>query len=84
MVTDPAQLLDVVIAKARQLREAGVLRVRLEGLSFDLAAKEPIVLEAGEGEEEIDEADDADPFNDPATYGGRVPGFKRRMHEEHG
>jgi hypothetical protein len=80
---DPAQLLQLVIDKAGKLREVGVLRVRLEGLAFDLAAKEPRIEES---DEDIDTSDDtSDPFNDPTTYGGGyVPGFKRRPHEEHG
>lgn len=82
MVTDMAQLLDMVIAKARQLREAGVLRVQLDGLSFELAPAGAPHMD----DEELDEpedTDDPDPFNDPATYGGMVPGLPRRPHEEH-
>jgi hypothetical protein len=77
---EPAQLLDVVISKARQLREVGVLRVQIEGLAFDLAPAEP---QEQEVEEIVDAIDDSDPFNDPTTFGGRVPGFRRREHEEH-
>jgi hypothetical protein len=85
VVTDPSQLLDVVISKARQLREVGVLRVRLEGLSFDLAPRE-MRVEEEDDDRDLDMSDDtSDPFNDPTTYGGgRVPGFRRRPHEEHG
>ena len=78
---DAAQLLDVVIAKAQKLRDAGVLRVRLEGLAFDLAPPEPTV-DADDDGEQLDEIGDADPFKDPATYGGRVPGFRRREQQE--
>ena len=80
----PADLLDVVIDKARKLREAGVLRVRIEGLAFDLAPPPQILVEDEAGDEELEEFEDPNPLNDPTTFGGQVPGFKRRPHEEHG
>lgn len=78
-------LLEVVIEKARRLREAGVLRVRLhdDGLSFDLAPAGALHVDDDEEEEEPEDTDDPDPFKDPATYGGVVPGLPRRPREEH-
>jgi hypothetical protein len=80
-MSEVAQLLDVVIAKARQLREAGVLRVQLDGLAFDLAPIAPAIEDSDD--DLLLDVDEPDPFNDPATYGGHVPGFRRREHEEH-
>lgn len=37
----PATLLDLVIAKAKELRTAGVLSVELEAVTFTLAPPEP-------------------------------------------
>lgn len=78
-----AQLLDLLIDRAPKLREAGVLRVQLEGLlSFELA---PVAPEIDDGEDRQPENyEHSDPLQDPATFpGGHVPGFRRRPHEEH-
>jgi hypothetical protein len=76
------EMLDTIIAKAPQARHAGIRRVHVEGLlSFDLAPTEPPAAQ-DDDERDEEESESADPFEDAATYGGRVPGFRRR-HEEH-
>lgn len=69
-----AELLELLIEQAPKLRVAGVSKVALEGLSFELLPAEPEVPE------QDDNKDDKppDPFHDPATFGGRVPGNQRR------
>lgn len=76
-----AQLLDLLIDRAPKLREAGVMRVELEGLCLVLAPPEQMLDDREERDEDIEHAD---PLQDPATFpGGRVPGYRRRPHEEH-
>lgn len=74
--TTPEKWLDLLIARAGDLRKAGVTRVELDGCTVDLAPPEqPLVpLELHE-EDEV-----RDPLSDPATYGrsgGWLPGFPR-------
>lgn len=77
-----AQLLELLADKASALRAAGVRRVELEGLKFEIAAPEMVPTQVGANEE----ADEHDVMNDPATYGlapgSRLPGFTRRPREE--
>lgn len=81
---DPTQLLDLIIAKAPDLRAAGVLHVQLEGLAFALAPLErAVMVEDDEDQEGQQGAPSSDPLNDEDTYGGPVPGFRRQPHEEH-
>lgn len=75
-----SDILDVIIGRAPKLREAGVLRVNIDGMAFDLAPSEQ-AAEDDDGTRSSDE--EADPFEDPATYGGRPPpGYRRREREE--
>lgn len=76
-----AALLDTIIEKAPQLRHAGVLRVQIEGLSFDLAPTEP-AFGGHDDDRDKEEVETADPLDDPTTYGGVVPGYRRRERGE--
>lgn len=78
-----AAMLDVIIAKAPELRAAGALRVEIDGVvKFELA---PLVPQLEDSDEEPDDyvMDAPDALDDPHTFGGPVPGFRRREHEEH-
>lgn len=83
-----AALLDVLIARAPKLREAGVVRVELEDLRFDLlpGAAVPVRPLNGGRREHDDEPDDeaTDAMHHPATYGraSGVPGFERPRRRE--
>lgn len=79
MVKDSAaELLQLLIEQAPKLRKAGVLKVDLECLSFELLPPEPEAPPArASNDDEDDEPRDA--FHDPDTYGGRrVPGNPRK------
>lgn len=81
--TELGQLLDLAIAKAPDLRAAGVLHVQLDGLAFALAPQEQPVVEDDDDDKRPTEQDVMDPLDDPATFGGPVPGYRRQPHEEH-
>lgn len=77
----PPALLDALIERADRLRAAGVRRVELDGLAFDLDPPEP--LAAGDAADEGGEG----AWNDPAQYGSRdgfVPGFPRLRERRRG
>jgi len=74
--------LDILITKAPALREAGVLKLSVDGVSAELMPAEQTlpedlraILDDAQGEM------DADPMNDPSTYGlpegASTPGFAR-------
>jgi hypothetical protein len=74
-------MLDLIIAKANDLRKAGVLTVQLgDGCSFQLAAFEPEPTKAP-----AEEPPDGDPLNDPVTYGlprdGQAPHYDHEPQE---
>ena len=72
----PAELVDLLIRRAPELRAAGVLQFPLEGGPVVLAAAEPMPVErATGGGEAFDPL--LDPLDDPMTFGGGpVPGYK--------
>lgn len=81
----PAALLDLLVSKAKGLRDAGILRVELEGCKFDLAPADVAVPEVRRiPADEVPIPTEPDAMNDPATYGttGRVPGFTRRSRDD--
>jgi hypothetical protein len=77
-------LLDLVIAKSKELREAGVSKFEIPGtlsLELELADLAP-PRESVESQLKVTEPDSesADPMNDVLTYGrisGGIPGFKK-------
>lgn len=73
-------VLALLIARAPDLRRAGVLTLSLDGLAVSLAPDAPPVADVPR--EVVEEP--ADPLLDPATFGYRdaVPGFPRRRDEE--
>ena len=81
MKPDLVTLLDLVVEKAKALREAGVIELEIPHvLRIELdphADAQPTA--PARGVVEIDLFDNSDPLNDPTTYGrsdGRVPGFQ--------
>ncbi len=72
-------LINMVIARAPALREAGVLSLTLDGLSVMLAPSAPPKERISvDDEDEPTEQSHPDPLMDPATYaGGFVPTFDR-------
>ncbi len=75
--TSPAEWLRLIVANAEALRSAGVRRVKLSGAEFEIAAPEPQVVRI-----DAEETDYGDPLDDPATFGGKLPGFPRRHRRE--
>lgn len=71
----PRAWLDLVIEKAPALRDAGVTCVHFDKVMIELAASDAPARVAATPESEV--VDEIDPLLDPATYGGRVPGFRR-------
>lgn len=69
------QLLDLIERRARGLRAAGVRRVELEGIVFDLADPDPVPQQFER--EEIDEPMIYDALDDPTTFGGGIPTLSR-------
>lgn len=83
-----ATLLDLVAAKARELRSAGVRQLELPNLiRIELDAPDAGPLVEARGVVEMNVAGDedlSDPLNDPATFGrrdGKLPGFQLRKRE---
>lgn len=68
-------LLDLVLAKAGALREAGVLELTVDGLTLKLAA-----AKAPDEKPVQEEEPEADVWQDPSTYGrtDTVPGKHRK------
>lgn len=72
------ELLEMVERRAPALRVAGLGSLRVDGFEIFLRDPDPRAVEIGAAEARVQEEDDADPLNDPATYpGGRVAGFQR-------
>jgi len=75
-------VLALLIARAPDLRRAGVLTLSLDGLAVSLAPDAPPPSTEPVPREAVEEP--SDPLSDPATFGFRdaVPGFPRRREEE--
>ena len=87
----PPELLDALLERAERLRAAGVVRVEMDGLSFQLAATPAptYVLTSKDEERPLDDdgsPSDLDPELDPATYGlppgSPIPGFRRPSRDD--
>ena len=74
----PADWIRLLRDNAKKLRAAGVTRIKFEGLEVDLAPPEPQMPAAVP----VSDADISDALDDPATFGGSVPRFKRRWQDE--
>lgn len=71
---DAGAWIDLIIARAPALREAGVSTITFEGgATLSLAPPPPPSLDLGptRGEPII-----LDPMEDPATFGGVLPGYR--------
>jgi hypothetical protein len=75
-----ADLIDLVIARAPKLRDAGVLVIRTETLHVELA---PATPEPAELEEPAGDDLESNPWNDPTSFGRTkgVPGKDPRRKE---
>lgn len=76
--------LDTILARAAELRAAGITSLTLDGVAVTLAPPEPTMpdLPRTTPTEDAD-ATRVDPMSDAATYGGgKVPGFKRPKREQ--
>lgn len=71
------QAIDLIVARALELRRAGVRDIDLDGVAVTFADYEEEVPPS-EHDELLDD-DSGDPLDDPRTYGlrGKVPGFAR-------
>lgn len=81
----PAELLDLLIARAPALHAAGVTSLSIDGLSATLAPPPPPLDLRGTvvPDDDLPTHDHRDALNDPSLYGrGRVPGFKRPSKNE--
>lgn len=65
-------MLAAIAKSAPDLRAAGVLEVTVDGVSFKLDRPDP------EQNEQQGNGFIADPLKDPSTFGGVLPGFRRR------
>ncbi len=71
----PDAWISLIVARADELRAKGVTTLTIDGVSFTLAAAEPVPDKPTRS----DDDEPLDVFNDPATYGrtSGVPGFTR-------
>jgi hypothetical protein len=68
----------MLVARADELRAAGVLRIRIGEFEADLAPAPPPEPDIDHGEPD-EYSYPSDPLDDPALYhDGRVPGFPER------
>jgi hypothetical protein len=72
------QLLDLLLAKAPELREAGVLELGIEGLTVKLAPAVPASIDVVG--DDTDDSKETNMWNDPITFGRRrgTPGRPMR------
>jgi hypothetical protein len=71
----PAEWIDLLARNAQRLRDAGVLRLRLEGAEVEFAPAFPAAVQQAAPEP----AAIVDALHDPVTYarhGGYIPGFQ--------
>lgn len=76
MPPTPAELLDLILARAPALIAAGITSVSIDGLSATLARPAPAA--PAHVDRPKPPRGHIDPMRDPSTYpGGKVPGFTR-------
>lgn len=75
-------LLDYLVEKGEALRKAGIVRLNYDNMgsfTVELAPpQEPTVIVQADREER----ESMDPLMDPDTFGGRMPGYRRRRNED--
>jgi hypothetical protein len=86
MTDDPRTLLDLIIAKAEDLRSAGVTSLEFNGVKIALSppvVTQPEVVES-RGSSVPDEETPSDPLDDPMTFGlnGKLPGAPMRSAQD--
>lgn len=71
------QMMDLLIARAPKLRDAGVVYLELDGCKVQLAPPEPKPLPDSKPQPTW-----SDPLDDPDTFaGGRIPTYPREGRE---
>jgi hypothetical protein len=83
LYVDASGWIDLVIARAPDLRKAGVTAIGFDGCTASLEPAAPTFSDDKPGTS----VDDSylDPLHDPATYGGGVvPGYAITKFDEHG
>ena len=71
-----AKKLDTIARKAPALRAAGVTRVEVDGVAFEIDPPMPEVDNDPQRNERM--RGDLDALDDPDTFGGAVPTMRRR------
>ena len=78
-----AELLQLLIEQAPKLREAGVAKVDLECISFELLPLEPAPTPSKATDDDDEDEKPRDALYDKDTFGGRrIPGNSRRERAE--
>ena len=72
---DFAGVVDVLVARAKELRAAGVQRIAFGEMTVDLYPAEPVESADDESPTPLSPSDALD---DPALYGGHVPWLRER------
>jgi len=80
-MASPAEWIDLVIARAVDLRRVGVARISIEGCVVDLLPTDEAAAVAAEPSAEDKATEPTDPLEDPWTFGGRVPSISDTMGE---
>jgi hypothetical protein len=73
----PSAWLELIIAKAKELRAAGVTSVSINGVAITLAPPDPVAPPTQTTPRTEPAPMVVDMLDDPSTYGGAVPGFTR-------
>ena len=78
--------LDYIAEKAKALRAAGVRKLVIDGLTLELDPPDSPELAPDKATySSLTDLPDADPLNDPATFGrrdGSVPGFDKTRRDD--
>ena len=82
-MTDPKDWIALIESKADALRRVGVSKFELsgDGCRVELHPADPPTVGGDKAREET-EVDGMDPLNDPATFGGNLPGYVRLHRRE--
>ncbi len=74
----PDEWMTLIVGRAGDLRKAGVTKLTIDGVGFELSAHEPQLVERVQLGE-VDDGAFLNPLDDPKTYGraSGTPGFER-------
>lgn len=71
----PEQWVSLIIERGAELRAVGALSISVDGASVTLAPADPVMPTAGPVPPGPPERPAIDPFEDPETFGGILPGY---------